>query len=260
MLKWLIGVGLVVLIAIGIGTYYLYSNLDVLVERAIEDYGSEAVGVSVQVDRVELDLAAGRASVFGPRVSNPPGFKGANALTLDEITIDIALDSIGKRDPIVLDEIRIEAPVVFYELNEALQSNLDVLAANASSVDQSESDSSEASETTEASNVRPEVRLRIRKLRFADGRLEADTRALGGNELRANLPTAELKDIGGTRGATGGEIGSIVFREFGRQTLTAISRKTLDSLVEDEAVDKTVDKAVNKGIKAVGGFLKRLGQ
>ena len=70
------------------------------------------------------------------------------------------------------------------------------------------------------------------------------------------MPTAELNDVGGKKGATGGEIGSIVFREFGRQTLTAISRETLDSLVEDEAVDK----AVGKGIKAVGGFLKRLGR
>ena len=35
MLKWLLGFGLIVLIAIGIGGYYVYSNLDALVEQAI---------------------------------------------------------------------------------------------------------------------------------------------------------------------------------------------------------------------------------
>ena len=110
MLKWILGIGLVVLIAVGIAGYYLYSNLDVLVEQAIEQVGSDTVGVAVRVDRVELDLEAGRASIFGLSVANPIGFEGAEAFALGEITVDIDLDSILDQNPIILTKFASSRP------------------------------------------------------------------------------------------------------------------------------------------------------
>ena len=164
MLKWLLGIGLAVLLAIGIGGYYFYSNLDVFVEQAIEQVGSEAVGVAVRVDRVELDLRAGRASVFGLSVANPEGFDGADAFTLAEITIAVDLESLRDQDPIVLDELRIESPVVFYELNHARKSNLEILGDYASRGGDAGARDQDVGESE------PPIRLRIRKIRFADGR------------------------------------------------------------------------------------------
>jgi hypothetical protein len=246
MLKWLLGLGLVLLIAIGGGGYYLYSNLDLLVQQAIEESGSEAVGVAVRVDRVELDLQTGRASVFGLRVANPPGFEGATAFTLGRITVDIDLESIRERKPLVLDEVRIESPVVFYVSNGVGKSNLEVLADNASS----ESGAAPAKEGDVQSQA-PQL-LRVRKILFAGGRVEADTRALGGNQMEATLATATLSDVGGARGATGAEIGSAVVEELGRQTVLAIGGDQIDKLLKDQIGDD--------GAEAVKGLLNVFGR
>ena len=246
MLKWLLGFGLAVLIAIGVGGYYLYSNLDELVERAIEQIGSEAVGVSVQVERVELDLAAGRATIFGLNVANPKGFEGAAAFTLAEITVDIDLDAIGNQNLIVLDEVRIDSPVVFYTLNTERKSNLEVLTENASA-------GSDAGTTDEGvAESQSPLRLRIRKISFAGGRVEADTRAIGGNRMEATIATATLSDVGGASGATGAEIGSIVVQELGRQTVLAIGQDQVGKLFKDQIGDD--------GVEAVKGLLDLFGR
>jgi hypothetical protein len=246
MLKWLLGLGLVLLIAIGGGGYYLYSNLDLLVQQAIEESGSEAVGVAVRVDRVELDLQTGRASVFGLRVANPTGFDGATAFTLGRITVEIDLESIRERKPLVLDEVRIESPVVFYVSNSVGKSNLEVLAENASG----ERGAAPAEEGDEQSQA-PQL-LRVRKILFAGGRIEADTRELGGNQMKATLATATLSDVGGARGATGAEIGSAVVEELGRQTVLAIGGDQIDKLLKDQIGDD--------GAEAVKGLLNVFGR
>ncbi len=246
MLKWFLAAGLIVLIGIGVAGYYLYANLDSLVARAIEEVGSDAAGVAVRVDRVSLELETGRASIFGLRVGNPSGFKGESAFTLGEITIDIDLESLREQNPIVLDEIRIESPVVFYELNEARQSNLDVLKKNVSSARDGDSTGDPTGDSG------PETRLRIRKLRFSGGRVEADTRAIVGNQLEAKLATASLSDVGGSSGATGGEVGEIVMTELARQTVLAIGRGQIESLIEDQIGEERM--------KAVEGLLNRFGR
>jgi hypothetical protein len=245
MLKWLLGIGLVVLIAFGMAGYYLYSNLDLFVEQAIEQIGSEAVGVAVRVDRVELDLAAGRASVFGLSVANPEGFEAAQAFTLAEITVALDLESLRDQAPIVLDELRIESPVVFYELNSANESNLQILGENASR-------GSDAGATDEAvGEPEPPLRLRIRKIRFADGRVDADTRAIGGIQMEAKLVTATLTDVGGPNGATGAEIGSILVEELGRQTVLAIGKAQLDKIMKSQLGDEG-SKAAKKLLNVFG--------
>jgi hypothetical protein len=228
MLKWLLGIGLAVLLAIGIGGYYFYSNFDVFVERAIEQVGSEAVGVAVRVDRVELDLQAGRLSVFGLSVANPNGFEGADAFTLGEITIAVDLESLRDQDPIVLDELRIESPVVFYELNRTRKSNLEILGDYASRGGDAGTRDHDVGESE------PPLRLSIRKIRFADGRVNADIRAIGGIPMEAKLATATLSDVGGADGATGAEISSILVEELGRQTVLAIGQAQIDKVLKGE--------------------------
>jgi hypothetical protein len=247
MFKWFFGIGVAGLLIVAAFVFYIYSNLDVFVERAIEEFGSQAVGVAVRVDRVELDLESGRASVFGLEVANPPGFEGPTAFSLGEITIDIDLETLKQPTPLVLDEIRIEAPVVYFEMNEVGQSNLDVLRANAKSGVTAESKEEPADSDS------PPTRMRIRKLVFADGRVDADTRAIGGARIDARLARAELSDVGGAGGATGAEIGAVLVKELGRQTTIAVGRGQIDKLLNG----KLGRDLGAKGGEAAKGLLDR---
>ena len=53
MKKIVLGAVLVLFVTIGIGVYYLLSNLDMLVKVAIETYGSEATQTAVRVELSE---------------------------------------------------------------------------------------------------------------------------------------------------------------------------------------------------------------
>ena len=74
MKKIILGLFLVILIAIAGGLYYVLSNLDALVEAAIEKHGSEATQTAVLVDSVKIDLASGAGGISGLTIANPKGF------------------------------------------------------------------------------------------------------------------------------------------------------------------------------------------
>jgi hypothetical protein len=196
MLKWILGIGLVVVLGLGIGVYSLYANLDSLIVRAIVEYGSEAAGAAVRVD-----------------------------------------------------EIRIESPVVFFELDESRRSNLDVLKDNAGK-SSGDGDGSDGSTTDSAGSSRLESRLTIRRLRFSGGRVQADAQAIGGGEIDAKLATAVLSNVGGGKGTTGSEMGAIVVEELGRQTALAIGGDQIGKLLKGK-----VGKEGRKAIDAVEGLM-----
>jgi len=249
MVKWIAGIVLVLVIAIGLAGYYIYSNLDALVEQAIETHGSEALGVAVGVDGVAIDLMEGRASIYGLSVANPPGYEAPHAFTLGEITVAIDLASLEEQDPIVLDEITIGNPAVFYEMNRAGKANVDVLRENAASGGGAAEESADPSEP-----AGEPLRLRIRKLRFEEGQIAANTRAIGGPEIDAKIGRAELTDVGGAAGATPDEIGVVIVKQLGGQAADAVKdmgRKELDKVIDD--------KIGGEEGKAVKGLLDRLG-
>ena len=70
--------------------------------------------------------------------------------------------------------------------------------------------------------------------------------------MEAELPKAKLKNVGGEKGATGAEIGSIIVEELGRQALLAIGHDQLDKVLKDQIGEE------NAG--AVKGLLKAFGR
>ena len=63
MKKVILGLMLIIVLAIAGSVYYLLTNLDALVEAAIEKYGSEATQTSVLVDSVKINLTDGAAGI-----------------------------------------------------------------------------------------------------------------------------------------------------------------------------------------------------
>ena len=121
---------LVFLVAVLIAALlYIWSSLDVLVASAIEKYGSQVTGTSVGVAGVQLELTQGKGSISGITVGNPSGFSQPNAFSLGNISTRVDVNTVTA-NPVVIDEITIKAPEIFYEINKKGVSNFDELKKN----------------------------------------------------------------------------------------------------------------------------------
>jgi hypothetical protein len=115
-----------VVVVVAIAAVYLWSSLDSIVAAAIEKYGSQTTQTDVRVSSVKLSLTAGEGVIEGLTVGNPSGFTEQHVFRLGKITTRIDLATV-RQDPIVIDEIVVNDPRVFYEINRAGQSNVSEL-------------------------------------------------------------------------------------------------------------------------------------
>jgi hypothetical protein len=192
MKKIILGIALLLFIAIGGGIYYLLTNLDAIVKMAIEKYGSEAIKTQVRVEKVRIKLQEGSASISGLTIANPPGFSMPYAFSLGDISVGIDINSLTE-DVIVIREIGIGAPQVFFEMNADKQTNLDVLSKNLGT----------AAETPPPAEEKPgkEPKLIIRKAELSGAELQALVVPLNNKEYQLKLPTITMKNLGGSKGA-----------------------------------------------------------
>lgn len=240
-----LGLGVVGLLVIVLAAaIYLWSSLDALVEAAIEKYGSQTTQTRVEVAGVKLALASGTGSITGIQIDSPAGFSRKQLFTLDNVTIAVDPKTVTN-DVVVIDKILIQAPQVFYEINDKGQSNVDVLKKN---VQQATASSSKTS-----SGEAKQVKLIIRKLVIDKGEIDARISALGGKDLSANLPRIELTDIGKqSGGATPAEVAEKI-----ANVLIAKVGPAVASLGVDQYLGKSADEAraqiKERAEKAIGG-------
>jgi len=105
---------LVVVAVIGAGVFWLTGNIDGLIEKAIEKYGSAMTQAKVSVGAVKIAPADGKGIISDLVIGNPAGFKTAHAMKVSRIEVDIDITSLTK-DVIVIRRIAIIAPNVSYE-------------------------------------------------------------------------------------------------------------------------------------------------
>ncbi len=260
-----IGITLSLLVVIIVGVvFYVMSSLDTLVAGAIQKYGSQVTQTPVSVSSLNIDLKAGAAGIKQLSVGNPQGFSAPNIFTLGGISTRLDISSIGK-DPIVIEEILIDKPDVFYEINKAGESNLKALQKN---IEQSTgSGDSAATESSEPGGPK----LVIRKLVIEGGQIDAIVAALGEKAHTAILPRIQLNNIGGqSGGATGVEIARQVSNAIIAEVGPAIANlgldkyigKTLDeakSLVNEKVGDQLGGALEDKAKEGAEGLKKLLG-
>lgn len=235
MKKILIIAGVVVIVLIAVAVIFLFSNLNSLVAKAIEKHGSDATQTNVSVSGVDISLREGRGSIKGLQVASPDGFKARNAFSLDDITVDIDIKSV-RQDPIVIDEIRIQAPIVNAEIMETGASNIDELrkrvqAYTGGTTGESGESSGEAK------------RIRIKKFVFEKGRVDVDASALGLEKRTIALPEIRLNDVGGTSGAPPDEIARIILTTVVKKVTSEIASSEVDRLIKDKLGGSITDKA-----------------
>jgi uncharacterized protein involved in outer membrane biogenesis len=240
MKKYFIGGTVVILLAVAGGSIFLLSNLNSLVARVIEDQGGEATATDVAVSGVDISLREGRAGMSGLTIASPDGFLARKAFSLGEIMVDIDLESL-RNDPVVIEEIRIRAPVVAAEFHDDGLSNIGVLKKNVQ--DHAASFASGNGGGPDNAEKADQKRIRIKRFVFEEGHIEVDASALGLEPMAMDLPSIQLEDIGGPEGALPAEIAQAVLGALTREATSAIARTGLESKVKETVTEEAGKQA-----------------
>ncbi len=242
--KIIIGIFAVVVIVIAAAAFYLLSNLNSLVAGAIEKHGNDVTDTRVGVSGVDISIREGRGSIKGLTVASPDGFKSGDAFSLGDITIDIDLESV-REDPIVIEEIRIQAPVINVVFAETGASNIDELRKRVQS--HTSGTSGGGGDPSDGESQK----LRIKQFVFEQGRVDVDASALGVEKQTITLPEIRLNDIGGASGAAPDEIAKVILTTVTNKVLSEIANSEANRLIKEQLGDSAADKAK--------GLLKKIG-
>jgi len=248
-----VAIGAVALLVVLAGViFFVWSSFDEIVKTAIETYGSEAIGTPVRVADVKIRLESGEGSISGLRVGNPAGFHAANIFELGLIRTKINTDTV-MQNPIVIDEIVIRSPAVFYEINKTGVSNVDVLKKNLGKAGGGAAAEKSGGE---------ELKMIIRKLVVEDGKVMVRIAALGKKEQTVTLPPIRLTDVGKkSGGVTAMEVAQILSKRMVKNVQGSVAvlgvKRFLGRPVEAVGeVGGALGSAVGEVGGKVGGALK----
>jgi hypothetical protein len=223
----LIALALGIAAVVAAGGYLLWS-LDARVARAIEAQGSEIFGTRVDVDAVDIELAAGRGTIRNLRVANPDGYSDADAISLAQIELAIDARSLGEQ-PFRITSVRIGDALVNVELHADGGSNIEQITRHVS-----------RDPGDEPARSDPQ-RLAIGEFDFAGGEILLSRPGVEAD--RVKLPGLEMSALGGPNGATGGEIGEQIARAFMRRVAAATAGREIGRAVEKELGEAAGDAA-----------------
>ncbi len=217
--------GLLVLMSI---TTLACGRLDVRVKGKIESAGSELTGVPVRVKRVKLKLARGSGQITGLTVANPVGYEDGYAFQMDLLRLNLGIVSTLRGQPLVLDELVIDSPVVNFERSAQGSSNLKEISDNVR--DNLERADRKLVEEEQKSDETPKEPIRIAVSKLIIEGVTFNARLVDGKTASGTLPDIELTDVGGPEGMTGGGLGSTVVVAMAREMFKHLAaRKLRDS-------------------------------
>jgi hypothetical protein len=235
--KIIISIIVVLVLFIAGSVFYVLTNIDSIVKAAIEKYGSEATKTAVRVSSVKIKLANGEGALRGLTIADPPGFSFPSIMTLDDISVRIAVKTVT-HTPIVIDNVLVSGPEVFYEMKEDGTANIDVLRKNLASGPSQEAKPKQASKGKE-------IRLRIRKFVFEKGKVHVRVPKVADKPYTLDLARLELTDIGKQNGATPEEVGRIVAAALAEETAKAVAEAGGQRLLQKGAED-LLNKYLNR--------------
>ncbi len=198
----------ILLLVVAGAAFLAYERLDVIVKVALEHYGPQVAGVSIDVGEVEISPRDGRGVLRRVDIGNPPGFSTQRAARLGEITV--LVDPATVRAPVVLiHEISIGATTVTYEQG-AHGTNLEAIQKHiAGYVKQAAEESRGAAKTPSGRDVRH--RFIVERLVIHNAKVTLTNAQLKGQGVTFDLPDIELANLGKRQGgATASEIASTV--------------------------------------------------
>lgn len=249
MKKALIAIFILLIIIAG-GVYYFLSNLDALVEAAIEKYGSQVTQTAVRVDRVKIDLKQGAGGIYGLTVANPKGFDTKHALSLGETSIKINLKTLNDK-VIVINDVTVRAPRIAYEMNDAREGSLNKLYENIARSLPAGKKGADSADTG--------PRMIIRKLLFEGGVIDARVKPLDDKQHSVKLPALRMANLGAPNGATGGQLAKEILARITRQARDEVKRQLIDKQLKG-AVDAQRKKLEGEAQQKIDAEKKKADQ
>lgn len=215
----------------GIAVFLLVGNLDKIIKGALEGVGSELLGTQVAVEGVELELKSGAGQISGLSIANPSGYQDKNAFQMDSIRLGLDLGSLGGQ-PILINELTIQSPIIELEAKEDgssnLQTLLDNIEKNSASADKKAAETQPEAGGTEKGEP---VRLKFKTLSITG--VTVNAMVPGREPETVVIPDIVMKDVGGETGITPAEVGQIILGDVIGNSLSAVLEKKLTEKVEE---------------------------
>jgi hypothetical protein len=216
-------------ILVGVTAVFLWGGnpVDRVVAAAIERGGSRAVGTSVTVESVSMDLKAARGTLRGLHVANPDGFPKEDAVVLGtaSVTLDpsgLTPEALRSGGPILIESLTFDDAVVLFQVDRKGVSNLDVLRRR---LEESAGSAAVGGD---------EPRVIIRRIAVTGGGLTVDSQEVGGPRAERELPAFQLHDLGSPDGSPPGELGGIFLRALLEKSAKEAARGGVQDLIRDK--------------------------
>jgi len=215
----------------GIAVFLLIGNLDKIIKDSLEGVGSELLGVEVTVQGVELELKSGFGQITGLSIANPSGYQAKHAFQMDSIRLGIGLGSLGSQ-PIVINELTVQSPVIELEAKEDGTSNLktllDNIEKNSASADKKAAETQPEAKGTEKGEP---VRFSFKTLNVTG--VTVNALVPGREPETVVIPDIVMKDVGGEEGITPAEVGKVILGDVISSSMSAVLEKKLTEKVEE---------------------------
>lgn len=245
-----------ILAIVCVGAYYLTPSLETIVKQVVHKYGSQITGTEVNLQGFNLSLTNGEGSIKGLTVANPTNYKSPNLLDLGGVSVKVDLKSLAS-DTIVINEIKVDKPVLTYEMLSLTQNNIkqlqDNIAKNTASAEKTEAQDAKAEKKAAGKKVV------IKLVTINEGELRAITSVAGqNNNISVKLPAIKLTGIGE---AKNGESIAASISKILSKILSTASQTVVNSQFGDlkglaqENLDNVVS-GVKDRIKEIGIFGK----
>ena len=194
-----------------------------IIKRALEGIGSELLGVTVTVSAVELDLKSGTSQISGFKIANPSGFTAQNGFEMGMIRRAIDIGSLGKQ-PLVVNELNINSPVVELEVRADGSSNLNLLLENIEQTsDQADKKAAEEQPQSGESKKGEPAQISFKKLVIAGVTVNAVIP--GQDPTKVVIPDIVKENVGGDSGVTPAQVGAIIIGDIHGQIFKATLEK-----------------------------------
>ncbi|MGH1486995.1 MAG: hypothetical protein ACRBCI_12325 [Cellvibrionaceae bacterium] len=244
-LKIIIGIVVTLIIIVAIVFGVGLSQLNSIVERVIEEVGTDTLKTSVNVSAVDITLTEGKGVINGLSVNNPQGYSNNKLLSVGDVGLQIDIESLTNNVK-VIKQVYVKGVKLRAEQKNLTDTNIQALIDNLKS---------QSSNTSGASKSKSgdDVLLMIEKLQFGESEIALETEKYGGKTIK--LPGYTQTNIGSkSKGLTPDQVSQVIMKSLLDRVKKSVKNE-LKKIAKDEVkekIGKEKDKLKDKLKEKVG--------